>query len=131
MVVNGVVMGKVLLLDHDLGFGPAVSLKGTSRTTTYCSQDSLHSRSWSKKKLQDKLMSIRQLIYYNTAIQAHTTIVSSTPSSIYLSYHPGILSGQEMQPIVKLLHTFIKPEDLQINLETKSKPGGQNGLIKK
>jgi hypothetical protein len=25
--------------------------------------------------------------------------------------------------------TFIKPTDLQIDLEAKSKPGGQNGLI--
>ena len=27
------------------------------------------------------------------------------------------------------LQTFIKPADLQINLEAKSKPGGQNALI--
>jgi hypothetical protein len=27
--------------------------------------------------------------------------------------------------------TFIKPADMQINLEAKSKPGGQNGLIYK
>jgi hypothetical protein len=27
------------------------------------------------------------------------------------------------------LQTFIKPAGVQINLEAKSKPGGQNGLI--
>ena len=45
------------------------------------------SRWWSKKKLLDKLgwLSIRQLIYFHTVLQAHKTITSSKPSVLHQS----------------------------------------------
>ena len=45
------------------------------------------SRGWTKQKLLDRLgwLSIRQLIYYHTVIQAHKTIVSGKPAAIHES----------------------------------------------
>ena len=45
------------------------------------------SRGWTKKKLLDRLgwLSIRQLIYFHTVLQAHKTITSEKPSVIHQS----------------------------------------------
>ena len=63
-----------------MGRSPAVS----PVARTVCGFDS---RFWSKKKLLDKLnwLSIRQLIYYHTVLQAHKTITSGKPASMHLS----------------------------------------------
>ena len=45
------------------------------------------SRGWSKKRLLDKLgwLSIRQLIYFHTVLQAHKTITTGKPSALHQS----------------------------------------------
>ena len=39
------------------------------------------------------------------------------------------IEDRRVKGFADVTHPFIKPTDLQINLEAKSKPGGQNGLI--
>ena len=89
MVANGVVMSKLVYLITLWGGAQqyllnALQVQQLTAARTVCG---FYSRGWSKKKLLDKLswMSIRQLIYYHTVLQAHKTIVSTKPASINLS----------------------------------------------
>ena len=89
MVANGVIMSKVVYLITVWGGAQQYLLKGlqVQQLTAARTVCGFYSRGWSKKKLLDKLswMSIRQLIYYHTVLQAHKTIVSTKPASINLS----------------------------------------------
>jgi hypothetical protein len=89
MVANGVIMSKVVYLITVWGGAQqylvkALQVQQLTAARTVCG---FYSRGWSKKKLLDKLswMSIRQLIYYHTVLQAHKTITSGQPAAIHLS----------------------------------------------
>ena len=89
MVANGVIMSKLMYLITVWGGAQQYLLKGLqvqqlTVARTVCGFDS---RFWAKKKLLDKLnwLSIRQLIYYHTVLQAHKTITSGKPASMHSS----------------------------------------------
>ena len=89
MVANGVVMSKVMYLITVWGGAQQYLLKGLlvqqlAAAMTVCG---FSSRGWSKKKLLDRVgwLSIRQLIYFHTVLQAHKTIISGKPSVIHHS----------------------------------------------
>ena len=89
MLANGVIMSKVLYLITVWGGAQQYLLKGlqVQQLTAARTVCGFSSKFWSKKKLLDKLgwLSIRQLIYYNTALQAHKTITQRKPASIHES----------------------------------------------
>ena len=95
MVANGVVMSKVVYLMSVWGGAQEYLLNGlqVQQLTAARAVCGFLSKWWSKRKLLDRLgwLSIRQLIYYNTVLQAHKTIQSGKPSplskSIY-TQHP-------------------------------------------
>jgi hypothetical protein len=89
MVANGVVMSKIVYLISVWGGAQQYLLKGlqVQQLTAARAVCGFHSKWWSKQKLLDRLgwLSIRQLIFYNTVLQAHKTISSGRPSSIHQS----------------------------------------------
>ena len=89
MVANVVIMSKLVCLITVWGGAQqylvkALQVQQLTAARTVCG---FYSRGWSKKKLLDKLgwMSIRQLIYYHTVLQAHKTILSGKPAALHLS----------------------------------------------
>ena len=86
MVANGVVMSKVVYLMPVWGGAQQYLLNGlqVQQLTAARTVCGFLSKWWSKKKLLDRLgwLSIRQLIYYNTVLQAHKTIQSGKPSPL-------------------------------------------------
>ena len=89
MVANGVIISKLVYLITVWGGAQQYLLKGLqvqqlTAARTVCGFDS---RRWSKKKLLDKLnwMSIRQLIFFHTTLQAHKSIMTGKPASIHQS----------------------------------------------
>ena len=87
MVANGVIMSKLVYLITVWGGAQQYLLKGlqVQQLTVARTVCGFASRFWSKKKLLDKLnwLSIRQLIYYHTVLQAHKTITSGKPASMH------------------------------------------------
>ena len=86
MVANGVVMSKVVYLMPVWGGAQQYLLNGlqVQQLTAARTVCGFLSKWWSKKKLLDRLgwLSIRQLIYYNTVLQAHKTTTSGKPSPL-------------------------------------------------
>ena len=89
MVANGVVMSKLVYLITVWGGAQQYLLKAlqVQQCTAARTVCGYFSRGWSKKKLLDRLgwLSIMQLIYYHTVIQAHKTIQTGKPSAIHQS----------------------------------------------
>ena len=89
MVANGAVMSKVVYLITVWGGAQQYLLKSlqVQQLTAARTVCGFISRGWTKQKLLDRLgwLSIRQLIYYHTVIQAHKTIVSGKPAAIHES----------------------------------------------
>ena len=89
MVANGVVMSKVMYLITVWGGAQQYLLKGlqVQQLTAARTVCGFFSRGWSKKRLLDKLgwLSIRQLIYFHTVLQAHKTITTGKPSALHQS----------------------------------------------
>lgn len=89
MVANGVVMSKLGYLITVWGGAQQYLLKGlqVQQLTAARTVCGFYSRGWSKKKLLDRLnwLSIRQLIYYHTVLQAWKTITSGKPVGIHQS----------------------------------------------
>ena len=89
MVANGVIMSKLIYLITVWGGAQQYLLKGlqVQQLTAARTVCGFASTRWSKKKLLDKLnwMSIRQLIFFHTSLQALKSIRSGKPASIYES----------------------------------------------
>ena len=89
MVANGAVMSKVMYLITVWVGAQQYLLKGllVQQLTAARTVCGFYSRGWSKKKLLDRVgwLSIRQLIYFHTVLQAHKTISSGKPSVIHNS----------------------------------------------
>ena len=95
MVANGVFMSKVVYLMAVWGGAQqylinALQVQQLTAARAVCG---FTSRWWSKHKLLDRLgwLSIRQLIQYNTILQAHKTITTGKPTPLYNSistHHP-------------------------------------------
>ena len=87
MVANGVVMSKLVYMITVWGGAQQYLLQGlqVQQLTAARTVCGFYSRSWSRKKLLDRLnwLSIRQLIYYHTVLQAQKTINSGKPASIH------------------------------------------------
>lgn len=86
MVANGAVMSKFVYLITVWGGAQQYLLKAlqVQQLTAARTVCGFYSRSWNKKKLLDRLrwLSIRQLIYFHTVLQAHKSILSGKPASI-------------------------------------------------
>ena len=89
MVANGVFMSKVVYLMAVWGGAQqylinALQVQQLTAARAVCG---FTSRWWSKHKLLDRLgwLSIRQLIQYNTILQAHKTITTGKPTPLYNS----------------------------------------------
>ena len=87
MVANGAVMSKLVYLITVWGGAQQYLLKilqvqQLNSARTVCG---FFSRFWSKKKLLDRVgwLSIRQLIFFHTVLQAHKTIISGKPASLH------------------------------------------------
>ena len=89
MVANGVIMSKLIYLITVWGGAQQYLLKGlqVQQLTAARTVCGFASKWWSKKRLLDKLnwMSIRQLIFFHTTLQAHKSIMSGKPASIHES----------------------------------------------
>ena len=89
MVANGVVMSKVMYLITVWGGAQQYLLKGlqVQQLTAARTVCGFFSRAWSKKRLLEKVgwLSIRQLIYFHTVLQAHKTITTGKPSVLHQS----------------------------------------------
>ena len=75
----------------------------------------VYSRGWSKKKLVDRLnwLSIRQLIYYTTVIQAQKTSPLASQLSSIKPFLPSTLTWLEMHLLVRSGLEIIS-EDIQV-----------------
>ena len=89
MVANGVVMSKLVYLITLWGGAQqyllnALQVQQLTAARTVCG---FNSWGWSKKKLLDKVgwMSIRQLIYFHTVLQAHKTLTTGLPRPLSAS----------------------------------------------
>ena len=89
MVANGVVMSKLVYLITVWGGAQQYLLKGLqvqqlTAARTVCGFTSFF---WSKKKLLDRVnwLSIRQLIFFHTVLQAHKTIKTGFPRIMHKS----------------------------------------------
>ena len=89
MVANGVFMSKVVYLIAVWGGAQqylinALQVQQLTAARAVCG---FSSKWWSKQKLLDRLgwLSIRQLIHYNTVLQAHKTITTGKPAPLYNS----------------------------------------------
>ena len=89
MVANGVFMSKVMYLMTVWGGAQQYLLKGlqVQQLTAARTVCGFFSRGWSKTRLLNKVgwLSIRQLIYMHTALQAHKTISSGKPALLHQS----------------------------------------------
>ena len=89
MVANGVVMSKMVYLITIWGGAQQYLLKIllVQQLTAARAVCGFQSWGWSKKKLLDKLgwMSVCQLIFFHTVLQAHKTITSGVPRPLYAS----------------------------------------------
>ena len=89
MVANGVVMSKLVYLITVWGGAQqyllnSLQVQQLTAARTVCGFNSFF---WSKKKLLDRVhwLSIKQLIFFHTALQAHKTIQSGVPRIIHES----------------------------------------------
>ena len=87
MIANGAVMSKVVYFISVWGGAQeyllnVLQVQQLTAARTVCG---FHSRFWSKRKLLTKVgwLSIRQLIFFHTVLQAHKTILTGRPASLY------------------------------------------------
>ena len=87
MVANGAVQSKLVYLINVWGGGQqyvmkALQVQQLSAARTVCG---FHSWGWSKSRLLRRVgwMSVRQLIYFHTVLQAHKTLTSGVPRPLY------------------------------------------------
>ena len=89
MVANGVVISKLVYLITLWGSAQQYLLKAlqVQQLTAARTVCGFNSWGWSKKKLLDKVgwMSIRQLIYFHTVLQAHKTLTTGLPRPLSAS----------------------------------------------
>ena len=89
MVANGAVISKLVYLITLWGGAQQYLLKSlqVQQLTAARTVCGFHSRSWSKKKLLDRVgwLSVRQLIQYHTVLQAHKTIQTRRPTPLFNS----------------------------------------------
>ena len=101
MLANGVVMSKVVYLITVWGGAQQYLLKAlqVQQLTAARTVCGFLSKYWSKKKLLDRLgwLSIRQLIYFHTVLQAHKTITSGKPSVLHHSISINTASLQNQK----------------------------------
>ena len=52
---------------------------------------------WSKRKLLGKVgwLSVRQLVFYHTVLQAHKTLKSGVPKALYQSFGANVVRAHE------------------------------------
>ena len=102
MVANGVVMSKLVYLITVWGGAQqyllnSLQVQQLTAARTVCGFSSFF---WSKKKLLDRVhwLSIKQLIFFHTALQSHKTIQSGVPRVIHESIstsHPYHTRGAD------------------------------------
>ena len=87
MVTNGIVLSKLVYLINLWGGAQQYLLKALyvqqmMAARVVCGFDSFH---WSNKRVLVKIgwLSVRQLAFYHTVLQAHRTLVSRTPLPLY------------------------------------------------
>ena len=87
MIANGAVMSKAVYLISVWGGAQEyllniLQVQQLTAARTVCG---FHSRFWSKKRLLTKVgwLSIRQLIFFHTVLQAHKTILTGRPVSLH------------------------------------------------
>ena len=89
MVVNGTVLSRLVYLITLWGGAQQYLLKShqVQQLTAGRTVCGFHSRSWSKKKLIDRVgwLSVRQLIQYHTVLRAHKTIQTRRPTPLFNS----------------------------------------------
>ena len=87
MVANGAVLSKLVYLITVWGGAKQYLLKALqvqqlNAVRTVCG---FHSRGWSKRKLLKRVgwMSVRQLIFFHTVLQAHKTLTTGVPRPLW------------------------------------------------
>ena len=118
MVANGVVMSKLVYLITVWGGAQQYLLKGLqvqqlTAARTVCGFSSFF---WSKKKLLDRVnwLSVRQLIFFHTVLQAHKTIKTGLPRVIKESIsttHP-CRTRSASRGLIRFGETFRGPSNL-------------------
>ena len=87
MIANGAVMSKVVYLISVWGGAQEylLNILQVQQLTAVRTVCGFHSRFWSKTKLLTKVgwLSIRQLIFFHTVLQAHKTILTGRPASLH------------------------------------------------
>ena len=87
MVANGIVQSKLVYLINLWGGAQQYLLKAllVQQLTAARVVCGFKCWGWSKKKLLDRVgwLSVRQLIFFNTVLQAHKTISTGVPSSLH------------------------------------------------
>ena len=118
MVANGVVMSKLVYLITVWGGAQQYLLKGlqVQQLTAARTVCGFSSQFWSKKKLLDRVkwLSIRQLIFFHTALQAHKTIQTGLPRVIKESIsttHP-LRTRSASRGLIRFGETFRGPSSL-------------------
>ena len=89
MIANGVVMSKMVYLINLWGGAQQYLLRAlqVQQLTAARAVCGFFSYSWSKKKLLSRVnwLSVRQLIFFHTVLQAHKTIRTGQPRPLYNS----------------------------------------------
>ena len=89
LVANGAVMSKLVYLISVWGGAQQYLLKvlQVQQLTAARAVCGFYSRFWSKRKLLDRVgwLSVRQLIFFHTVLQAHKIIISGKPASLHES----------------------------------------------
>ena len=100
MLANGVVMSKIVYLITVWGGAHQYLLKGlqVQQLTAAIVVCGPHSKFWSRFSLLKRVgwLSIRQLIFFHTVLQAHKTIVSGKPTLLHKNistHHPRNTRG--------------------------------------
>ena len=89
MIANGAVMSKMVYLITVWGGATQYLLKAVQTQQLIAARAvcGFQSSRWSRRKLLDRLdwMSVRQLVYYHTVLQAHKTLTTGHPRPLYAS----------------------------------------------
>ena len=90
MIANGAVMSRLVYLICVWGGAQeylldVLQVQQLTSARTVCG---FNSQFWSRKKLLSRVgwLSIRQLIYFHSVLQAHKTIMSRRPASLYKAF---------------------------------------------
>ena len=89
MIANGAVMSKLVYLITVWGGATQYLLKAVQTQQLIAARAvcGFQSSRWSKKQLLGKVdwLSVRQLVYYHTVLQAHKTMITGQPRPLHAS----------------------------------------------